>query len=90
MTPERCLQPWVNRQNFQIDPTATTPQASRNHDGLGIQREVRMIMVLKSAEGLAMDPEVRQFIIAQLLVIVVPVGLMFALWISLLNKNVQR
>ena len=49
-----------------------------------------MNMVLKSAEGLAMDPEVRQFIIAQLLVIVVPVGLMFALWISLLNKNVQR
>ena len=90
MTPERCLQPWVNRQNFQIDPTATTPQASRNHDGLGIQRKVRLIMVLKPAEGLAMDPEVRQFIIAQLLVIVVPVGLMFALWISLLNKNVQR
>ena len=90
MTPVRCLQPWVNRQNFQIDPTATTPQASRNHDGLGIQREARMIMVLKSAEGLAMDPEVRQFIIAQLLVIVVPVGLMFALWVSLLNKNVQR
>lgn len=90
MTEERCLQPWVNRQNFQIDPTATTPQASRNHDGLGIQRKVRLIMVLKPAEGLAMDPEVRQFIIAQLLVIVVPVGLMFALWISLLNKNVQR
>ena len=90
MTAERCLQPWVNRQNFQIDPTATTPQASRNHDGLGIQREVRTIMVLKSAGGLAMDPEVRQFIIGQLLVIVVPVGLMFALWISLLNKNVQR
>ena len=37
-----------------------------------------------------MDPEVRQFVITQLLVIVVPVGLMFALWISLLNKNVQR
>ncbi len=90
MTEERCLQPWVNRQNFQIDATATTPQASRNHDGLGIQRKVRLIMVLKPAEGLAMDPEVRQFIIAQLLVIVVPVGLMFALWISLLNKNVQR
>ena len=90
MTAERCLQPWVNRQNFQIDPTATTPQASRNHDGLGIQRKVRLIMILKPAETLAMDPEVRQFIIAQLLVIVVPVGLMFALWISLLNKNVQR
>ena len=90
MTPERCLQPWVTRQNFQIDPTATTPQASRNHDGFGIQREARMLMVLKSAEGLAMDPEVHQFIIAQLLVIVVPVGLMFALWISLLNKKVQR
>ena len=87
---QRCLHPWVKRQNFQIDPTATTPQASKNHDGLGIQREARMTMVLKSAEGLAMDPEVRQFIIAQLLVIVVPVGLMFALWISLLNKNVQR
>ena len=90
MPPERWRQPRVILQNFHMDPTATTPQASRNHDGLGIQREARMIMVLKSAEGLAMDPEVRQFIIAQLLVIVVPVGLMFALWISLLNKNVQR
>jgi hypothetical protein len=37
-----------------------------------------------------MDPEVRQFVIAQLLVIVVPVGLLFVLWVSLLNKNVQR
>lgn len=37
-----------------------------------------------------MDPEVRQFVIAQLLVIVVPVGLLFALWVSLLNKDVQR
>ena len=37
-----------------------------------------------------MDPEVRQFVIAQLLVIVVLVYLLFALWISLLNKNVQR
>ena len=90
MPPGRWRQPRVIRQNFHMDPMATTPQASRNHDGLGIQREARMIMVLKSAEGLAMDPEVRQFIIAQLLVIVVPVGLMFALWISLLNKNVQR
>jgi hypothetical protein len=37
-----------------------------------------------------LDPEVRQFVIAQLLVIIVPVGLMFALWLSLLNKGVQR
>ena len=37
-----------------------------------------------------MDPEVRQFAITKLLVTVVPVGLIFALWISLLNKNVQR
>ena len=55
MTAERCLQPWVNRQNFQIDPTATTPQASRNHDGLGIQRKVRLIMVFKSADAAAGD-----------------------------------
>ena len=55
MTPERCLQPWVNRQNFQIDPTATTPQASRNHEGLGIQREACMIRVLKSADAAVGD-----------------------------------
>jgi hypothetical protein len=40
--------------------------------------------------ALDLDPEVRQFVIAQLLVIIVPVGLMFALWLSLLNKGVQR
>ena len=37
-----------------------------------------------------MDPEVRQLVIAQLLMILVPVGLLFALWVSMLNKNVQR
>ena len=34
-----------------------------------------------------MDPEVRQFVIAQLLVIVVPVGAVFVLWVSLLSKT---
>ena len=32
-----------------------------------------------------MDPEVRQFVIAQLLVIVIPVGILFAVWISMLS-----
>ena len=87
---ERCRQPRVIRQNFQSDPTATTPQASRNHDEFGIQRETGELIVLRSAGGLALGPEVRQFVIVQLLVIIVPVGLMFALWVSLLNKKVQR
>ena len=30
-----------------------------------------------------MDPEVRKFVILQLLVIIVPVGLLFALWLSM-------
>ena len=37
-----------------------------------------------------MDPEVRNFVIAQLLVIVVPVGVLFAVWISMLNLSRQR
>jgi len=34
-----------------------------------------------------MDPEVRQFVILQLLVIMVPVGTLFALWISMLGRR---
>ena len=34
-----------------------------------------------------MDPEVRQFVILQLLVIIVPVGLLFALWLSSLPRQ---
>lgn len=34
-----------------------------------------------------MDPEVRQFVILQLLVIVVPVGTLFALWIAMLGRR---
>ena len=37
-----------------------------------------------------MDPEVRNFVIAQLLVIVVPVGLLFWLWLAMLNWGRQR
>ncbi len=37
-----------------------------------------------------MDPEVRQFVIAQLLVIVLPVGTLFALWIWMLNWGRNR
>ena len=75
---ERCRHPRVIRQNFQSDPIATTPQASRNHEEFGIQRETGELIVLKSAGGLALDPEVSQFVIVQLLVIIVPVGLVFA------------
>ena len=32
-----------------------------------------------------MDPEVRQLVIGQLLVIVIPVGTLFAIWISMLR-----
>jgi len=38
----------------------------------------------------SMDPEVRLFVINQLLVIVVPVGLMFALWIGMLSWDRRR
>lgn len=34
-----------------------------------------------------MDPEVRQFVILQLLVIVVPIGILFALWIAMLGRR---
>ena len=38
-----------------------------------------------------MNPEVRQFVIAQLLVIVIPVGTLFAVWISMLSwRGKQR
>ena len=37
-----------------------------------------------------MDPEVRLFVINQLLVIVVPVGVLFALWISMLSWDRRR
>ena len=34
-----------------------------------------------------MDPEVRQFVILQQLVILVPVGTLFALWIAMLGRR---
>ena len=34
-----------------------------------------------------MDPDVRQFVILQLLVIVVPVGPLFAIWIAMLGRE---
>ncbi len=32
-----------------------------------------------------MDPDVRVFVVSQLLVIIVPVGLLFWLWLSMLS-----
>ena len=37
-----------------------------------------------------MDPEVRLFVISQLLVIVVPVGLLFWLWLAMLSWGRNR
>ena len=37
-----------------------------------------------------MDPDVRLFVIAQLLVIVVPVGLLFWLWLAMLSRGGNR
>ena len=37
-----------------------------------------------------MDPEVRQLVIGQLLVIVIPVGTLFAIWISMLRWPAKR
>ena len=36
-----------------------------------------------------MDPEVRQFVILQLLVIVIPVSTLFAIWIAMLGQRPQ-
>ena len=52
MPPGRWRQPRVIRQNFHRDPMATTPQANRNHDGLGIQGCLTLPMLLKSTEVL--------------------------------------
>lgn len=38
----------------------------------------------------SMDPEVRLLVISQLLVIVVPVGLLFLLWIRMLDWDRRR
>ena len=71
-------------QNFTSDATATTAQASRNQAGVGTAtNQFRSMMQ-------SMDPEVRLFVINQLLVIVVPVGLMFALWIGMLSWDRRR
>ena len=87
---ERRRQLWVIRQHFHSDDTAQMPQASRNNGVFDTRKEIGSPMILKSAGGLDMNHEVRQLVISQLLVIIVPVGLMFALWVSLLTKNVQR
>lgn len=34
-----------------------------------------------------MDPEVRRFVVLQLLVIIVPVGTLFAIWVAMLNRK---
>lgn len=34
-----------------------------------------------------MDPEVRRFILLQMLVIVIPVGTLFAIWIAMLGRR---
>lgn len=34
-----------------------------------------------------MDPEVRRFILLQMLVIVIPVGTLFAIWIAMLDRR---
>ena len=38
----------------------------------------------------SMDPEVRLLVISQLLVIVVPVGLLFLVWIRMLGLDRRR
>ncbi len=37
-----------------------------------------------------MDPQVRSFVIAQLLVIIVPVGTLFGLWVWMLTLGPDR
>ena len=71
-------------QNFNSDANATTAQANKNQAGVGTAtNQFRSMMQ-------SMDPEVRLFVINQLLVIVVPVGLMFALWIGMLSWDRRR
>ena len=71
-------------QNFNSEANATTAQAIKNQAGVGTAtNQFRSMMQ-------SMDPEVRLFVINQLLVIVVPVGLMFALWIGMLSWDRRR
>lgn len=71
-------------QNFNSEAIATTAQASKNQAEVGTAtNQFRSMMQ-------SMDPEVRLFVINQLLVIVVPVGLMFALWIGMLSWDRRR
>lgn len=82
--PFRALQGAVTVQNFHRDAHATTTQASRNQAAGGTaSTQFRSMMQ-------SMDPEVRLLVISQLLVIVVPVGLLFLLWIRMLGWDRRR
>ena len=65
-------------QNFRADARATTNQASTIQPGF-------VIVAQNSTPYWRMDPEVRQFVISQLVVIALPVGTLFGLWLWMLN-----
>lgn len=71
-------------QNFHREANATTTQANRNQAGVGTATSQFGSMMQ------SMDPEVRFFVISQLLVIIVPVGILFALWIGMLSWERRR
>ena len=43
------------------------------------------VLPARSLTSATMDPEVRQFVISQLVVIVLPVGTLFGIWLWMLN-----
>ena len=47
--------------------------------------EQQLIGTVRPPTSTNMDPEVRQFVISQLLVIALPVGTLFGLWLWMLN-----
>ena len=49
--------------------------------------EQQLIGNVRPPASTNVDPEVRQFVISQLLVIALPVGTLFGLWLWMLNWN---
>ena len=49
--------------------------------------ELQLIRTVRPPTSTNMDPEVRQLVISQLVVIALPVGTLFGLWLWMLNWN---
>ena len=61
-------------------PDLSSTLSNETHDGEG---EARLAFLNPISTNV--DPEVRQFVISQLVVIALPVGTLFGLWLWMLN-----